>query len=147
MSASETTPTILPFLPATGAPLIWFLISIIANFFTVVVELTVMTSLVIMSLASIGHTSKSFPASVVNQLQKARHYFGHFAFNSPAERALRDRGCGIITKIARSQEPMTIVRYSVVFYSRGAHTFSAQYRQWKRIISRGRAVELPVDEM
>jgi hypothetical protein len=41
------------------------LISIIANFFTVVVELTVMTSLVIMSLASIGHTSKFVAASLL----------------------------------------------------------------------------------
>src|SRR5216110_3055819 len=51
ISASETTPTILPFLPATGAPLIWFLINIMAAFFTVMVGLTVMISLVMMSLA------------------------------------------------------------------------------------------------
>src|SRR3989338_10071939 len=54
ISASETRPRIFPFLSLTGAPLIWFWIRIFARFLTVVAELTVMTSLVIISLANIG---------------------------------------------------------------------------------------------
>src|SRR5436305_13706336 len=58
ISASETTPTILPFLHATGAQLIRFLINIIAAFFTVMVGLTVLISLVLI------HMDVSFLSSI-----------------------------------------------------------------------------------
>src|SRR6516165_3484001 len=57
ISASETMPIILPFFPATGAPLTWFLIRVLASSLTVIVGATVMMSLVIMSLAIIALSS------------------------------------------------------------------------------------------
>src|SRR5678815_4256855 len=59
ISASETIPMILPFLPATGAPLSWFLISVLASNLTVIVGATVIMSLVMISLAIIDDLLKT----------------------------------------------------------------------------------------
>src|SRR5262245_56011073 len=70
MSASETMPTILPSLPATGAPLIWFLIKVMAKSLTFMVGLTVMMSRVMMSLAFIAVSSYN-PFSAINRARSA----------------------------------------------------------------------------
>src|ERR1041384_837820 len=59
ISASETMPMILPFLLLTGAPLTWFLINAFANCLMVMLGITVITSLVMISLASIGFLLES----------------------------------------------------------------------------------------
>ena len=51
-----------PGLAATGAPLIWFLIRVMAKFLTVAVGLTVMTSLVMISFANIVASYRPFCA-------------------------------------------------------------------------------------
>jgi len=57
ISASETTPMILPSLPATGAPLTWFLINVMASVLTLMAGLTVMMSFVMISLAFMSQPS------------------------------------------------------------------------------------------
>src|SRR5574341_18609 len=119
ISASETTPTILPFLPDTGAPLIWLLISSSANFFTDMLGVTVMMSRVMMSLAFIAHLPLQFSfehqrgqiadaATVAPFVVVPGENLGHLSFDRNRRQAVDDRRGAIAAKIAGNQRLIAV---------------------------------------
>src|SRR5581483_3318907 len=119
ISASETMPMILPPAPTTGAPLIWFLISVVASCLTVIVAGTVMISLVMMSLAIIRRfLLESFlgdqrgeiahPAAITPFIIVPRQHLGHLAVERHRREPVDDRRRRAAAEIARHQRLVAI---------------------------------------